>query len=134
MKDRILRAALIALFCSAAVARAELGADTEASVLFARSFPAALLPAFAAGWIGAPAFGSALPRRLVVAGGSVVLALVLALLAGWAATGIAPADLAVRMATQPLGWGAVLAAFAVTQLMAWRQARAPSSRKGDPRP
>ncbi|MEY4983829.1 MAG: hypothetical protein RIR62_2095 [Pseudomonadota bacterium] len=123
MTNRILRATLIALFCSAAVARAELGADTEASVLFTQAFPAALLPAFAAGWAGAPAFGSAAPRQLAVAAGTVALALVLALGAGWLATGMAPADLALRLAAAPLGWGAAVAGFAVPQLLAWHQAQ-----------
>jgi uncharacterized membrane protein (DUF485 family) len=134
MKDCILRATLIALFCSAAVARAELGADTEASVLFTAAFPAALLPAFAAGWLGASAFGSTSPARVAVAGGTVVLALVLALLAGWAATGMAPALLAGRLIASPLGWGAALAAFLVTQVLAWRQGQPRVSRRGEPRP
>lgn len=129
MKDRILRASLIALLTAAALARAELGPDTDVSVLFTRAFPVALVPALVAGWIGAPAFGSIAPVRLAAAAGTVLLALVLGLLAVGVAGGHGPADLLTRLLQSPLGWGAAVAAFVLTQLLAWQQAQPRSARR-----
>lgn len=129
MKQRITRSVLLALLAAAALARAELGADTEVSVLFTLAFPVALVPALVAGWIGAPAFGSAAPARVAAAAGTVMLALILGLLAVWAAGGHGPADLLVRLFQSPLGWGAALAAFLLTQLLAWQQAQPRSARR-----
>jgi hypothetical protein len=129
MRQRITRSVLLALLAAAALARAELGPNTEASVLFTQAFPVALVPALAAGWIGAPAFGSAAPARLAAAAGTVVLALALGLLAVWAAGGQGPFELLERIFQSPLGWGAALAAFGLTQLLAWQQAQPKGSRR-----
>ena len=129
MKQRITRSVLIALLTAAALARAELGPDTAASVLFTLAFPVAFVPALAAGWIGAPAFGSAAPARLAAAAGTVALALVLGLLAVWGVSGQAPSDLVGRLVQSPLGWGAAVAAFLLTQLLAWQQAQPKASRR-----
>lgn len=118
-KHRLIRAALIGLFTAAAVGRAGFGADVEAMVLRAPAFWAALPPALAAGYLGARAFGVFTPSGLVRSAAVSLVALVLALLTAGAL--IADVAYLLRWLVQPMGWGAVLAGWAATQLAAWRQ-------------
>lgn len=128
MLNRLTRTALIAALVAAALGRAQLGADTEASVVFAPAFGVALLPAAAVAWFGAGRFGSSRPVDLALAAVSVLAAAGVALLATGAVLGDRAALLTGLM--QPLALGSLAAAFALTQLLAWRQARPPSTRRG----
>lgn len=126
---RGLRAALIGALVAAALGRAGLGADTEASVVFHPAFQMAVIPAALVAWVGAGRFGSARPADLAAALATVLAALA----AGFAAVGLAGLDPLALLAEglrQPLSLGALAAAFGLTQLLAWRQARPPSSRRG----
>lgn len=127
MLHRLTRSALIAALVAAALGRAELGADIEASVVFTPAFGAALLPAAVIAWVGAARFGSSRPVDLAIAALSVVAAAVVALVVTGAVLGNRAALLA--GITQPLALGSLAAAFALTQLLAWRQARPPSRRR-----
>jgi enoyl-CoA hydratase/carnithine racemase len=127
MLHRLTRTALIAALVAAALGRAELGADIEASVVFTPAFGVALLPAAGGAWFGAARFGSSRPVDLALAALSVLAAAVVALLV----TGTVLGNRTALMAgiTQPLALGSLAAAFALTQLLAWRQARPPSRRR-----
>jgi hypothetical protein len=127
MLHRLTRSALIAALVAAALGRAELGADIEASVVFTPAFGVALLPAAVVAWVGAARFGSSRPVNLVIAALSVLAAAGGALLV----TGTVLGNRAALLAgiTQPLALASLAAAFALTQLLAWRQARPASSRR-----
>ena len=128
MLDRLIRTALIAALIAATLGRAELGADTEASVVFTPAFGVALLPAALVAWFGSGRFGSSRPVDLVLAALAVLAAAAVALVVTGAILGNRAALLAGL--TQPLALGSLAAAYALTQLLAWRQARPRSSRRG----
>jgi hypothetical protein len=128
MLHRLTRSALIAALVAAALGRAGLGADIEASVVFTPAFGVALLPAAVMAWFGAGRFGSSRPVDVVLAALSVLASAAIALLVTGAVLGNLQALLAGII--QPLALGSLAAAFALTQLLAWRQARPPSSRRG----
>lgn len=128
-KHRLIRALLLAIFTAAALARAELGADSEASALFTPAFAAAVLPALLGGWLLAGLFGApgaAGWLRAAAAGGALLIAvgLVVPLLLPFAG-GRAEGLLALLMALPrwPLAWGAAVAGIAATQVVALRQGR-----------
>jgi cation transporter-like permease len=127
MLHRLTRTALIAALVAAALGRAELGADIEASVVFTPAFGVALLPAALVAWFGAARFGSSRPVDLALAALSILAAAGVALLITGAVLGNRTALLA--GITQPLALGSLTAAFVLTQLLAWRQARPPSRRR-----
>ena len=134
-KRRLIRAALLAVFTAAAIGRAELGADTEASVVFTPAFAAAILPALAGGWLLAGQFGHVGAAGWLRAG-VVAAALVLgvAVLAGLAAPllgGVAggPFGLLAALPLHPLAWGAAVAAPVATHVVALRETARDQSRK-----
>ena len=127
MIDRLTRSALIAALVAAVLGRAELGADIEASVVFTPAFGVALLPAAGVAWLGAARFGSSRPADLALAALCVLGAAAVALVVAGAVLGNRAALLA--GITQPLALAALAGAFALTQLLAWRQARPRSSRR-----
>ena len=105
----------LALLMAAAVARAELGADTEASALFTPAFVRALPVAAVVGWLRAGALS--------------VLVLVAAGLAGAMILPVVrpeggPAALLLALPYYPLAWGSALFGAVAAQLMALRQRRA----------
>ena len=128
MLNRLTRTALIAALVAAALGRAELGADIEASVVFTPAFGVALLPAALVAWVGAGRFGSSRPVDLAMTALSVLAAAAVALVV----TGTVLGNRAVLFAgiVQPMALAALVGAFALTQLLAWRQARPRSSRRG----
>ncbi|OYU17946.1 MAG: hypothetical protein CFE34_13055 [Rhodobacteraceae bacterium PARR1] len=128
MLDRLIRTALIAALIAATLGRAELGADTQASVVFTPAFGVALLPAALVAWFGSGRFGSSRPLDVMLAALSVLAAAAVALLVTGAVLG--NRDFLLAGVTQPLALGSLLAAFGLTQLLAWRQARPRSSRRG----
>ena len=121
-KTRVICAALLGLMTAAALGRAQLGGDTEASILSAPGFFAALLPALAVGWVGSPVFGRAAPLALLLS----VLVVGVAFAAGAAGavlTGMAQAEDLGQLPRQPLAWGSLLGAVLLPQLYAFAQAR-----------
>lgn len=134
-RQRLTRTALIAIFTAAAIGRAELGADTEASVLFTPAFAAALPPALLGGWTVAGQFGRAglqgWLRALGVTLPVLVLSAVFAALAAPLMGGVAGGPLALLSALpfHPLAWGAALAAPVAVQMVALREAARAQSRK-----
>ena len=128
LRHRLTLVLPLALLMAAAVARAELGADTEASVLFTPAFTRALPVAVLVGWFVAPGFGHAGPGGWLRAGA--LSALVLAA-AGLAATLIlpavqpegGPAALLTALPDYPLAWGSALFGWGAAQLLALRQRR-----------
>ena len=151
LRHRLTLVLPLALLMAAAVARAELGADTEASVLFTPAFTRALPVAVLVGWFVAPGFGHAGPGGWLRAGAlsalvlptgptepttasmvsdAAVSALVLAA-AGLAATLIlpavqpegGPAALLTALPDYPLAWGSALFGWGAAQLLALRQRR-----------
>lgn len=127
MLHRLTRSGLIAVLVAAALGRAELGADIEASVIFTPAFAVALVPAALVAWMGAARFGSSRPVDVALAVLAVLAATAVALLVTGTVLGHHAALLA--GITQPLALASLAAAFALTQLLAWRQARPPSSRR-----
>lgn len=134
-KRRLIRTALIAIFTAAAIGRAELGADTEASVVFTPAFAAALPPALVGGWLVAGQFGRAglqgWLRALGVTLPVLVLSAVLAALTAPLLGGVAGGPLALLSALpfHPLAWGAALAAPVATHVVALRETARDQSRK-----
>ena len=126
----LIRTGLLAVLTAAAIGRAELGADTEASVVFAPAFAAALPVAVVAAWGVAGQFGQAGVAGWLRAGAASLLVLVVAgLLAplgapllGGVHRGVT--DLLLALPFHPLSWGAALAAAVTVQLVALRQDRA----------
>lgn len=119
----------LALLMAAAVARAELGADTEASALFTPAFVRALPVAAAVGWVVAPSFGLPGMMGWLRAGALSVLVLVAAGLAGAMILPVVrpeggPAALLLALPDYPLAWGSALFGAVAAQLMALRQRRA----------
>lgn len=116
----------LALLMAAVVARAELGADTEASALFTPAFVRALPVAAVLGWLVAPGFGAPGLAGWLRA---VVLALVVLVGAGLAATLIlpmlrhegGPAALLLALPDYPLAWGSAVFGALAAQVMALRQ-------------
>jgi hypothetical protein len=119
----------LALLMAAAVARAELGADTEASALFTPAFVRALPVAAVVGWVVAPGFGLPGIMGWLRAGALSVLVLVAAGLAGAMILPVVrpeggPAALLLALPDYPLAWGSALFGAVAAQLMALRQRRA----------
>lgn len=135
-KHRLIRAGLLAIFTAAAIARAELGADAEASAIFTPAFAAGLPPAFLGGWLVAGQFGApgaagwlraGLAGLAVLLVSGVVAALLSPLLGG---LDDGPLGLLAALPRWPLAWGAALAGVAAVQVVALRQGRtADQSRK-----
>lgn len=129
LRHRLIRSLILTLFTAATLARAELGADTEASALFTPAFAAALPLALAGGWLLAGQFGRpgavGWGRALAVAGGvliavGLVVPFVLPLVGG---IGGGALSLLSEVPRWPLAWGAALAGALATQAVALRQAR-----------
>lgn len=128
-RHRITRTLLLAVFAAAAVGRAELGADTEASVVFTPAFAAAAPVAALAGWGVAGEFGraawqgwlrAALAFALVLVVAGIIGALAAPLIGGVA---VGPFGLLAELPRHPLSWGAALAGLAAVQVIALRQNR-----------
>lgn len=122
VKHRLIRSLLLALFTAATLARAELGADSDASALFTPAFAVAFPLALLGGWAVAGAFGQAGPggwlRAMLVAAGLVVaVGLVVPLIAGQGRFLLA------EVPRWPLAWGAALMGALATQAVALRQGR-----------
>jgi len=128
-RHRLTRTLLLTVFAAAAVGRAELGADTEASVVFTPAFAAAVPVAALAGWFAAGAFGQAAWQGWLRAGGAFLMVLVVAGVAAALAApllgGIAagPFGLLAELPRHPLSWGAALAGLVAVQVIALRQGR-----------
>lgn len=128
LRDRLTLVLPLALLMAAAVARAELGADTEASVLFTPAFARSLPVAAGMAWIVAPGFGRPGLAGWLRAG---VLSALVLVVAGLAAALIlpvprpegGPAALLLALPHYPLAWGSALFGAAAAQLMALRQQR-----------
>jgi len=129
LKSRVTRGLLLGVMVAASLGRAELGADTEASVLFTPAFGAALVPGIVAGFLAASRFGRNTLRGWVTAAGLTLLVLLLAALtvsgvAGVLGAGGAPALILLAQVVQtPFALGSLGAAWVVTQLLAIRQNR-----------
>jgi|GEM_PF-4977397 len=129
LRRRLTLALLLMIFVAAALARAELGADREASAVFTPAFRAALGPAFGLGLLLAGQFGQAGTAGWLRAAGAALLVLVgaglatplIAPLAGGLAAD--PLSLLTALPRWPLAWGSALAGIAATQAIALRQAR-----------
>lgn len=128
-RHRLIRTLLLATFTAAAIGRAELAADTEASVVFTPAFAASVPAALLGGWLAAPSFGQASARgwlRAVAAALAVLVAagltapLILPLLGG-VRTGFI--DLLAALPLHPLAWGSALAGLVAVQVLALRQSR-----------
>ena len=129
-RHRLTRTLLLTVFAAAAAGRAELGADTEASVVFTPAFAAAAPVAAVAGWFAAGAFGqvgwqgwlrgvAAFGMVLVASG--VIAALAAPLLGGVA---VGPFGLLAEVPRHALAWGAAVAGVVAVQVIALRQGRA----------
>lgn len=129
-RHRLTRTLLLAVFAAAAVGRAELGADTEASVIFTPAFAAAAPVAVVAGWFAAGAFGQADWQGLLRAGGAFLMVLAVTGTIGALAAPLlggvpaGPLGLLTEMPRHPLSWGAALAGLVAVQVIALRQGRA----------
>lgn len=128
-KHRLIRSLILTLFTAATLARAELGADTEASALFTPAFAVALPFALAGGWVLAGQFGRAgaagWARAVAMAGALLIVVglmvpLVLPLVGG---IGGGALSLLSEVPRWPLAWGAALAGALATQAVALRQER-----------
>lgn len=132
---RLIRTLLLSVFTAAAIGRAELGADTEASVVFTPAFAAALPVALVAAWFAAGHFGQAGVRGWLRAGIAALLVLVVAgLLAPLAVPLMGglptpPQALLAALPFHPLAWGAALAGPVAVQVVALRQGRARAARR-----
>ncbi|WGV17264.1 hypothetical protein [Fuscovulum ytuae] len=120
-KHRLIRSLLLALFTAATLARAELGADSEASALFTPAFALAFPVALVGGWLLAGAFGQGglggwLRAVLATAGLLLAVGLVVPLLQGGGML-----SLLAEVPRWPLAWGAGLAGALATQAVALRQ-------------
>lgn len=119
-KHRLITALLLAALVASAFGRAELGADTAASVLWSPAFGIALLPAFALAWSAAPHFG-----RAGTAGWGLAFALVAAIaLATGLALALVPGQgpaLLIALPRQPLALGALCFAAAAVRVLALRR-------------
>ena len=118
----------LALLMAAAVARAELGADTEASALFTPAFARALPVAVGMAWVVAPGFGHPGLTGWLRAGALSALVLGAAGLAGAVILPVLRPEggaLALLMAlpNYPLAWGSALFGWGSAQLLALRQRR-----------
>ena len=128
-RHRLVRAALLSVFVAAALGRAELGADTEASVIFTPAFALSLPPALIGGWLLAGQFGRtgaagwmrAALAGLIVLGLTGMVAGVIGPLLGGAP--VALRDALEALANWPLAWGAAMAGVVATQVIALRQGR-----------
>lgn len=115
---RIFMAIVLGLMVASALGRAELGADTEASVLWSRAFQVSVLPGAALGWLAAPLFG-----RAGAAGWALAAAVTLALCAVVAAISALALGQGVLTLVphQPLGLGALAFAAVAAQVLALRR-------------
>lgn len=118
----------LALLTAAAVARAELGADTEASALFTPAFARALPVAAVLGWLVAPGFGAPGIAGWLRAAGLTLVVLVGAGLAGALILPVLRPEggalgLLLALPAHPLAWGSAVFACGAAQVMALRQRR-----------
>jgi hypothetical protein len=126
LRHRLTLVLPLALLMAAAVARAELGADTEASALFTPAFARALPVAALLAWVVAPGFGFPGVLGWLRA---VALSLLVLVAAGLAATVILPVlrpeggafALLHALPQHPLAWGSALFGAMAAQLIALRQ-------------
>lgn len=121
-RDRLFAAALMGVLVAAAVARADLGADTEASVLRSVMFPWAIPAAVVVGWLGAGCFALAGLRGWAFSAAVVLLAALCSVTAVLAAGGDA-ARLVSEGIRQPMAYGSLAAATVLPRLLVWRLAR-----------
>lgn len=138
LRHRLTLVLPLALLMAAAVARAELGADTEASVLFTPAFPRALPIAAVAAWLVAPWFGRPGWAGWLRAAGVSLLVLIVAALAAALILPVprpdaGPFALLLPMTAYPLAWGSAVFGFAAAQLLALRQ-RGRERHPDQPRP
>ena len=129
LRHRLTLVLPLALLMAAAVARAELGADTEASALFTPAFVRALPVAALVAWAVAPGFGRPGLTGWLRAGALSVLVLVAAGMAGTMILPVVrpeggPFALLLALPQHPLAWGSALFGWGAAQLMALRQSRA----------
>lgn len=115
---RLVTAILLGLMVAAALGRADLGADTEAPVLWSRAFQVAVVPAAALGWLAAPIFGRAGLAGWALAGATTLalcglVATLTALALGQGAFALLP--------RHPLGLGALAFGAAAAQGLALRR-------------
>ncbi len=120
MKHRLMSALLLAALVGSAFGRAELGADTAASVLWSPAFRLAVLPALAFGWLAAAQFGRAgaagwARAAAAVVGVTLATGLVLALVPGQGLR-LLPA-----IVQQPHALGALAFAAGAVQALALRR-------------
>ena len=126
------RTLLLTVCAAAAVGRAELGADTEASVVFTPAFAAAAPVAAVAGWFAAGAFGQTASKGWLRAGGAFLMVLAVSGVIGALAAPLlggvpaGPFGLLAEIPRHPLSWGAALAGLVAVQVIALRQGRAAS--------
>jgi len=129
LRHRIIRTLLLAVLAAAAIGRAELGADTEASVIFTPAFAAAFPVALVAAWGVAGHFGQQGPVGWLRAGAAALLVLTVAgLLAPLAAPLLGgvhrgAGDLLAALPFHPLSWGSALAGLVAVQVISLRQGR-----------
>ncbi|MEY4695671.1 MAG: hypothetical protein RIT14_99 [Pseudomonadota bacterium] len=114
-------ALLLALMAAAALGRVDLGADTEASVLWSPAFQIALVPALALGWALAPRFGGAGARGWLLALGCMALVVLPAGIATALALGLGALDLLTPLPGQPLALGALAFGAVAVQVLALRR-------------
>ena len=128
LRHRLTLVLPLALLMAAAVARAELGADTEASALFTPAFARALPVAALVGWVVAPGFGHPGLMGWLRAGALSALVLVAAGLAGAVILPVLRPEggalaLLLALPNYPLAWGSALFGWGSAQLLALRQRR-----------
>lgn len=128
LRHRLTLVLPLALLTAAAVARAELGADTEASALFTPAFLRALPVAALLGWLVAPGFGAPGVTGWLRAAGLTLVVLVGAGLAGAVILPVLPPEggpfgLLRAVPDHPLAWGSAVFACGAAQVMALRQRR-----------
>lgn len=126
LRHRLTLVLPLALLTAGAVARAELGADTEASALFTPAFVRALPVAAVLGWLVAPGFGAPGAAGWLRAVGLSLVVLVGAGLAGALILPVLPPEggalgLLLALPAHPLAWGSAVFACGAAQVMALRQ-------------
>lgn len=128
LRHRLTLVLPLALLMAAAVARAELGADTEASALFTPAFARALPVAALLAWVVAPGFGHPGLMGWLRAGALSALVLGTAGLAGALILPVLRPEggalaLLLALPDYPLAWGSALFGWGSAQLLALRQRR-----------
>lgn len=113
-------ALLLALMAAAALGRVDLGADTEASVLWSPAFQVALIPALALGWLVTPRFGGAGAKGWLIAGAAMVLVVTLSAIPTALALGQGALDLLLPLPGQPLALGGLAFGAGAAQFLTLR--------------